>query len=215
MIIIVWGSAAETSVPCLGWAQEALQLVPYLCLSGLSPRDLVVWDKFPWSKESAGQVSVRTRSCGVTHTRSQPAGCWSWRPLTRLQGWSPQCTDVWHLWWVWNMIHTQIHELGALKGSLSLSVLPTYFFLLFFKWNAEQNVLIQFYLFICPHHVACRLLVPHQALNPCRQQWKHGVLTTGLPGNSLVFFFLKVGDAPNKARIDGLTFGHTMQLVGS
>lgn len=26
------------------------------------------------------------------------------------------------------MIHTQIHELGALKGSLGLSVLPTYFF---------------------------------------------------------------------------------------
>ena len=33
---------------------------------------------------------------------------------------------------------------------------------------------------------------------------------------SCVFFF-KVGDAPTlkKARIDGLTFGHTMQLVGS
>ena len=35
-----------------------------------------------------------------------------------------------------------------------------------------------------PYCVACRISVPHQGLNPCRLQWKHGVLTTGLPGKS-------------------------------
>ena len=150
MIIIVWGSGAETSAPCSGWAQRALQLVPYVRSSGLFPRDLVVGDKCPWSKESAGQVSVRTRSCGVTHTGNQPAGCWSWRPLTRLQGWSPQCTDVWHLWWVWNTIHTQIHESGALKGSLGLSS-PLIFFLLFFLNGMQNRMCLYNFIYLFAH----------------------------------------------------------------
>ena len=35
-----------------------------------------------------------------------------------------------------------------------------------------------------PYCVAHRILAPHQGLNPCLLQWKHGVLTTGLSGNS-------------------------------
>ena len=30
---------------------------------------------------------------------------------------------------------------------------------------------------------------PDQGLNPCSLKWKHGVLTTGLPGNSSLVFF--------------------------
>ena len=39
--------------------------------------------------------------------------------------------------------------------------------------------------FIDPHPVSCR--IPKQGLNPCLQQWKCEVLTTGPIGNSLAF----------------------------
>ena len=35
-----------------------------------------------------------------------------------------------------------------------------------------------------PHQTACRILVPGPGIEPGLQYWKHGVLTTGLPGNS-------------------------------
>ena len=35
------------------------------------------------------------------------------------------------------------------------------------------------------HHPACRILIPQPGIEPLApQQWKHVVLTTGLPGNS-------------------------------
>ena len=37
--------------------------------------------------------------------------------------------------------------------------------------------------------MACGILVPDQGWNPCPLQWKCGVLTTGLPGNSPPIFF--------------------------
>ena len=45
--------------------------------------------------------------------------------------------------------------------------------------------------------MACGILVPDQGLNPYPLQWEHGVLTTGLVGNSLsgsnivLVFFLR------------------------
>ena len=45
--------------------------------------------------------------------------------------------------------------------------------------------------FFWPHCMACRILVPWPGIEPCPLQWKCRVLTTGLPGNSLVSLFLK------------------------
>ena len=45
-----------------------------------------------------------------------------------------------------------------------------------------------FFFFFLPHHVACRIL-PHEGLNLCLLQWKHGVLTTGPPGKSSAVYF--------------------------
>ena len=38
--------------------------------------------------------------------------------------------------------------------------------------------------FGCTTHLACGILVPDQRWSPSPLQWKHGVLTTGLPGKS-------------------------------
>ena len=40
-----------------------------------------------------------------------------------------------------------------------------------------------------PCCMALRILVPQPGIEPGLLQWKHQVLTTGLPGNSLLFFF--------------------------
>ena len=40
------------------------------------------------------------------------------------------------------------------------------------------------YLFFLPHHAACGILVPQLGIEPKPLQWKHGILTTGLPVNS-------------------------------
>ena len=44
------------------------------------------------------------------------------------------------------------------------------------------------FFFFWPHPAACRILVPRPGTEPVPLQWKHGVLTTGLPGNSLKLF---------------------------
>ena len=62
-----------------------------------------------------------------------------------------------------------------------------------------SDIFWSFHLFFCffwPYHVAYR--IPDQELNLCPLQWKHGVLTTGPPGNSLVFSFRKCWLQPNK-----------------
>ena len=41
-------------------------------------------------------------------------------------------------------------------------------------------------------HVACRILVPNQGLNPHPLQWKHWVLTPGPPGNPCWKHFFKI-----------------------
>ena len=46
-----------------------------------------------------------------------------------------------------------------------------------------------------PYCVAHRILAPHQGLNPYLLQWKHGVLTTGLSGNSqswIIFHWMNI-----------------------
>ena len=40
-------------------------------------------------------------------------------------------------------------------------------------------------------HAVCGILVPQSGVEPIPLQWKHGVLTTGPPGNSLESTFLK------------------------
>ena len=42
-----------------------------------------------------------------------------------------------------------------------------------------------------PRCVACGILLPWPGLNPGPQQWEHGVLTTGPPGNSQHYLYLK------------------------
>ena len=44
-------------------------------------------------------------------------------------------------------------------------------------------------LFLGSCFAACGILVTSQGLNPCTLYWEHRVLTTGLPGTSLVFYF--------------------------
>ena len=48
-------------------------------------------------------------------------------------------------------------------------------------YSDESN----FSLFLWPYCMACRVLVPWPGIEPRPWQWKHQVLTTGLPGNSL------------------------------
>ena len=43
---------------------------------------------------------------------------------------------------------------------------------------------IYLFIYFWPHHVACRFLAPWPGIEPRPWQWKHGVLTTGPPGNS-------------------------------
>ena len=45
------------------------------------------------------------------------------------------------------------------------------------------------FFFFWPCHTACGILVPNQGLTPCSLQWKHGVLTTGLSGTVIKYFF--------------------------
>ena len=40
---------------------------------------------------------------------------------------------------------------------------------------------------------SCKILVPWLGWNPCPLQWKHRILTTGLPGKSLVSVFCHKG----------------------
>ena len=42
-----------------------------------------------------------------------------------------------------------------------------------------------FFFFFWPHCTVCWILVPWPGIEPSPQLWKHGVLTTGLPANSL------------------------------
>ena len=57
---------------------------------------------------------------------------------------------------------------------------------------------ISFFFFLWQHHSAWGILVPWPGIKPMPPKWKHGVLTTGLPGSSLhqlfdlryTFFFL-------------------------
>ena len=46
-----------------------------------------------------------------------------------------------------------------------------------------------FFFFFWSLHTVYGILVPDQGSNPGPLQWKRGVLTTGLPGNSLYLFF--------------------------
>ena len=82
-------------------------------------------------------------------------------------------------------------------------------FLKFFKtWKSTESLgilsvigslwvlwIICFKIFILfcfrPCHTAYGILVPDQGSNPCALRWKHGVLTTGLPGKSQDNTFLK------------------------
>ena len=42
-----------------------------------------------------------------------------------------------------------------------------------------------FFFFFLPCCTACEILIPQPGIEPMTLQWKHGVLTTGLPGKSL------------------------------
>ena len=53
----------------------------------------------------------------------------------------------------------------------------------------EKNTFFFFFRGCAARHVG--ILVPDQGLNPCLLQWKLRVLTTRLPGKSLVCLFLK------------------------
>ena len=59
------------------------------------------------------------------------------------------------------------------------------FFHIIFKWQSLSTSPFFFWLY----HAACRILVPQPGIEPKPQQWKCQVLTTGLPGNSLLFYF--------------------------
>ena len=54
--------------------------------------------------------------------------------------------------------------------------------LLYRLWAQSHLQPVLFFFFFCPS--ACRILVPRPGIKPCPLQWKHGVLTTGLPGKS-------------------------------
>ena len=51
-----------------------------------------------------------------------------------------------------------------------------------YKWCCYSHSFFMFW----PCRAACRVSVPDQGLNSHSLQWKHGVLTTGLPGKSLL-----------------------------
>ena len=46
-----------------------------------------------------------------------------------------------------------------------------------------------FSFFFWLHHTACGILVPQPGIEPVPLQWKHGILTTGPPGNSQPYTF--------------------------
>ena len=71
-------------------------------------------------------------------------------------------------------------DAGECGGNLKV------FFFFFFSQTAFILLLL---LFFWLHHLAGRILVPNQGLNPGPLQWKHRVLTTAPPGNSLNLFF--------------------------
>ena len=58
------------------------------------------------------------------------------------------------------------------------------------KHEFHLNVIVAFW----PHHAACRILVSQPGTERRLWQWKHWVLTTRLPGNSLMpmFFWSKL-----------------------
>ena len=49
--------------------------------------------------------------------------------------------------------------------------------------------------------MTCKALVPNQVLNLCPLQWKHGILTTGLPGKSQDF--LSSVERPERLKAEG------------
>ena len=55
----------------------------------------------------------------------------------------------------------------------------------YFLWHNVYSCLLTFF-FFWPCHVACRILVPRPRIKPGPRQWEHWLLTTGLPGNSLL-----------------------------
>lgn len=54
-----------------------------------------------------------------------------------------------------------------------------------------------FYLFTWPCRASCRILVPWPGIEPHLLQWKHGMLTTGVPGKSLLTCLI-LSFLPNK-----------------
>ena len=57
---------------------------------------------------------------------------------------------------------------------------------LFFK------ILFSFYLFFSTMHATCGILVSWLGIKPMPPAWKHGFLTTRLPGKSLVCLFITI-----------------------
>ena len=69
-----------------------------------------------------------------------------------------------------------------LKSYISLLI-----FYLFSYWEGfwkSPTVIVGCLIFFWLHHAACRILIPWPGIEPHPLQWKHGVLITGLPGNS-------------------------------
>ena len=61
-----------------------------------------------------------------------------------------------------------------------------------FFWLEVSLFVCLFFMFVCffwPRCVACRILLPLPGIEPGPRQWKHQVLTTGPPGNSLARVF--------------------------
>ena len=75
---------------------------------------------------------------------------------------------------------------GTELASLKSPALAGRFFTTSTTWEAlnEEGVVGFIYLFLAIPHSMRDLSSPDQRLNPCPLQWKHGVLTTGLPGKS-------------------------------
>ena len=100
-------------------------------------------------------------------------------------------------WWWWTSAHVLTCHLCIFFGKVFVQLICSFFFFLVPFLLGHDFFLhvpcVCFCFCFLPCHMACEILVPQpgdQVSNPCPLQWKHGVLTTGPPGKSLICSFL-------------------------
>ena len=153
--------------------------------------------------------SVATRCPGFMHVDSHGCPFFLPRPL---RGWAQDMGKVW-LWSGWNChqcifgplycifvsffpcyvwdflrVSTSHKKIIWLKNLILENFSKRFLVVLGILWKKNLTGLFLFFFIYLFFTTPCSLWDP-QGLNPCPQQWRHGILTTGPPGNSLTSFF--------------------------